>query len=295
MRADTDTLVLKIARANQQHATLVGEVGTYLQNRGILGEFDTETSCYVFRFDGDPPPMSWGVAVGEIAHNLRSALDNLIWTLVETRGKKPKRTNKFPILKDKSWKTSRNGKEVTVTAESEIQRVTKGISGDDRAFIQAAQPYQSGEYAARHPLALLQYLNNVDKHEFIHPACACQTLSHHGAEKVYAMCEETARYLLKDVPAGTIVAVEGPAPPRAANADAGVITKIQWGGSSYDRTEVCRVPLTPEGPNPLVTMEPTSAITVSLSDRKRPILVSDIADIGIEVERVVRHFAEIIG
>jgi hypothetical protein len=39
----------------------------------------------------------WGVRVGEFAHDLRSALDNLVWQLVLVNGKEPGDHNQFPI------------------------------------------------------------------------------------------------------------------------------------------------------------------------------------------------------
>ncbi len=49
------------------------------QNRRIVGEFEPESGDYVFRVSGDPPPMDWGIRLGEFAYNLRAALDYIAW------------------------------------------------------------------------------------------------------------------------------------------------------------------------------------------------------------------------
>jgi hypothetical protein len=58
--------------------------------------------------DIDPMPPIWGLMLGDIANNLRSALDQLAWAIV-TRGRKPpatlskrqRRQVYFPICKDR--------------------------------------------------------------------------------------------------------------------------------------------------------------------------------------------------
>jgi len=53
----------------------------------------------------DPPPLEeWGLLVGECAHNLRSALDNLAFALARLRCDPPPNPGRiaFPIFTDKS-------------------------------------------------------------------------------------------------------------------------------------------------------------------------------------------------
>ena len=49
-------------------------------------------------------------------------------------------------------------------------RTLKGLSEDDRTLIDAVQPYRRGRGAPHNPLAVLQRLSNVDKHQVIHAA-----------------------------------------------------------------------------------------------------------------------------
>jgi 8-oxo-dGTP pyrophosphatase MutT (NUDIX family) len=45
-----------------------------------------------------PPPLDWGVEIGEIAHNLRSALDGLVYQLALPTTKAPAGNAQFPIF-----------------------------------------------------------------------------------------------------------------------------------------------------------------------------------------------------
>src|SRR5439155_6469068 len=54
----------------------------------------------------EPPVLRWGVLIGDIVHNLASALDNLVWELAQANPHPPP----FPVngkAKDKSVWTSR--------------------------------------------------------------------------------------------------------------------------------------------------------------------------------------------
>src|SRR6266567_3032592 len=48
-------------------------------------------------------PEEWAVILGEIMHNLRSALDNLIWQLVLPGDSEPGDNHEFPIAHDRDW------------------------------------------------------------------------------------------------------------------------------------------------------------------------------------------------
>ena len=47
-------------------------------------------------------PARWGVLVGELIHNLRSALDYLIGEFVREGGREPDSGNAFPISKTRA-------------------------------------------------------------------------------------------------------------------------------------------------------------------------------------------------
>lgn len=61
------------------------------------GAFDANTSEWVVRFCVlEAPPLKWGVLIGDVVHNLRSALDHLAWQLVLRNGGESSWRTQFP-------------------------------------------------------------------------------------------------------------------------------------------------------------------------------------------------------
>lgn len=109
------------------------------------------------------PKREWGVLIGEIIHNLRSALDHTIWA----SAKKPTDETQFPIFTRRcDWEKK---------ADKMIATVPKNVL----ALIEKTQPYNSpeGTDPRQHLLAVLNRLSNYDKHRLLHTAA----LSVHGA------------------------------------------------------------------------------------------------------------------
>lgn len=125
----------------------------------------------VFAVENTPLPLArWGVVFGNIVHNLRSALDNLVYVLSvahqRTIGLDPDafpyalksgwRHISFPVCNDRA-----NWKSVCATQ-------LKLIDPDLCTFFQELQPFDDGnfrqDFPEFHPFALLQDLWNRDKH-----------------------------------------------------------------------------------------------------------------------------------
>lgn len=112
-----------------------------------------------------PIPRRWGLLLGDIANNFRSALDHIAWCVVErgisppaTLSRKRQRKIAFPI---KRVRTEFNG---------ELSSRLPGASRADIAVVRAHQPYLAGKRAASfHPLSLLADVNNRDKHRTVQP------------------------------------------------------------------------------------------------------------------------------
>jgi hypothetical protein len=105
------------------------------------------------------PDPRWGVRIGEFLHDLRSALDNLVWQLVLLNGETPWSKNQFPIYTK------------TAPSRARMDEVLRGVRDDHRAQIEELQPYH-GEHVHRQikaALAWLALLSNIDKHRFLHP------------------------------------------------------------------------------------------------------------------------------
>jgi hypothetical protein len=192
---NTDGVRLKLARGDEYLALLHGQRTTLLAAEGnrVVGQFDPDTSDYIFRVEGEPPPLAWGVTLGIDAHLLRSVLDNVLALLVEAHGGVVTRAHQFPIYQRKAefWAKTKEGRR----AEDQ----TRGVEPVEFAWIEAAQPFKEREgnpflealsaampkagkaaladlYAAWHPLAMLGQLNNVDKHRRLHTSYAAAAL-----------------------------------------------------------------------------------------------------------------------
>ena len=105
------------------------------------------------------PPIESSAIIGDAIHNLRAALDNLVYALaVKKTGKEvPPFHDKiaFPIHDDlKFWRP--NGQKIGV------------IDPRAKTIIEGLQPYHRRKDAEKHPLAVLQELDNIDKHRFLH-------------------------------------------------------------------------------------------------------------------------------
>jgi hypothetical protein len=102
------------------------------------------------------PEIEWGIIIGDAVHCLRSALDQLVaglWT-----DPTDDRT-RFPICRtERKWIVDAPGMYWSVPAPCV-------------AVLDRAQPYHRGDKAHEHPLAVLNTLWNIDKHQAI-PAAA---------------------------------------------------------------------------------------------------------------------------
>lgn len=143
----------------------------------------------------DYPPIELGLIAGDVVQNLRAALDQLVWAY--SAGDKRNRRTAFPIYITEE--------EYRKNAPSKIQ----GLREKDQLLIERWQPFQLGDGAARHPLAKLQQLSNIDKHRTLLPLALVQkrepVLVGYGEWKVedYQYFNPTATQLLE----GTEVAV----------------------------------------------------------------------------------------
>jgi hypothetical protein len=161
----TDRLVgvrLKLERAEFQRNALENEVKTWVEHQQSHAAFEHERDTgwhrIVVRSEAPDPPLMWGVIVGEIIHNLRSALDHTIWQLVLADKGIPDRNNQFPIF-------SRPPKKA-----SDFAKCVRGVSHAAETVIRGLQPYTRPKRSELEPVEILSALSNVDKHQTLHPA-----------------------------------------------------------------------------------------------------------------------------
>lgn len=110
------------------------------------------------------PDTMWSVRIGEIVHNLRSALDHTVWELFIRNNRRPPQRgsmNQFPIFDAQAGFDKRG-----------TGQFLKGISQKAVQLIRAEQPFSvsdggTGE-GIQSPLWHLKELSNCDKHRTIH-------------------------------------------------------------------------------------------------------------------------------
>jgi hypothetical protein len=150
----------KIERADEHVRDLAANIRSFwaTPNRYAFGpEDDPQTGDKVFHIHGNDltPPLRFSIIVGEVVHNLRSALDHLAWQLVLANGRTPGRHIQFPIFEEphtvKEYKTK-------------VDRMIKGASDGAMRLVKSLNAYKGGDAPA---LCIVSALNNVDKHRLL--------------------------------------------------------------------------------------------------------------------------------
>jgi hypothetical protein len=135
----------------------------------LLGQLDRP--AIVFDQKLDPQAKDWVVTVAEVAefpslslpvgdaaHNLRSALDYLVWEMAYIDGggvDPPHGKTQFPIMRRPTDFTSRT------------TYMLENVSNPHRAIIERFQPYKRWKGLDFHPLGLLRDINDDDKHRLV--------------------------------------------------------------------------------------------------------------------------------
>jgi hypothetical protein len=130
-------------------------VGADPKPYNIAVEFEAESGCYVARFlELRAPDLQLGAIVGDIAHNLRSALDLSAWQLAIQHTRKAAKENRglvsFPLTR--SNKRFRAHDAVPFFSERAL------------AVIEGLQPYDSPDRKNLEALSWLSTLSNADNH-----------------------------------------------------------------------------------------------------------------------------------
>jgi hypothetical protein len=151
---------LKLQRAQEQLSELQATVESFreLKPYRFTSEYDANRRRLTLRAKFlRPLDGMWGVQIGEIVHNWRSALDHLVWELVIHHTGAPPTSNKtcFPIFETNGGYKGRSGPCIA------------GVSPTAAALIGSKQPFATGEGASS-PLWQLYELSNFDKHRTLH-------------------------------------------------------------------------------------------------------------------------------
>src|ERR1700686_1002952 len=154
----------KVDRAAEQMESLAHDWLEYLGSNPWPSRVDSLSDPGWHRIFMDfsaPAPPRFSIVVGEVAHDLRSALDHLAWReAVECVGPQQAESHAaeigFPL-------TSR-------PRAFRAAKVVNYVSSSARGLIEHHQPYASKQDSPSRSLGLLQWFNNRDKHRTIQVA-----------------------------------------------------------------------------------------------------------------------------
>lgn len=184
---------MKLIRAEEHLGTLRAEFASYIESKPyqIVREpdrdpptLDPPTMVTIRLKQWTAPTARWSVIIGDIVHNLRSAIDHLAWQLVKANNGTPRTEQprtQFPILLDR----------LTERGNVRAIEIAGGISPAATALVEALQPYNRVDDPTMHPLAILNELSNRDKHRqlnFFMPWIAvAETVTTTGLEALLGM------------------------------------------------------------------------------------------------------------
>jgi hypothetical protein len=165
---------LKLERAVAHLGTLNEEIQRFRrsQSHELIRDFDPQTGEELWWVDGvySDPPDAWSPLIGDILHNLRSALDHLARQLAIRRNyghDLPSESRAtFPIFKNRGrfWRKRPDGRWTGLSGATSLLR----FPGDARKHVLAVQPYKDGNRAPAHPLWALHRLSIEDRHRTLH-------------------------------------------------------------------------------------------------------------------------------
>lgn len=158
-------VLLKLNRAAEHAHALNHEIGQFLATNPyeVTDDFDPEARKHTYRVRERASPPSWlGVIVGDCVHNLRSALDQLIYQLALGRKDSPGRKTAFPVFIDAG------------TYRKQRRRIIGDLDPKAQQIVDDLQP--GGDNPTFDPLYVLHELWNEDKHRLI-PLVASSAVS----------------------------------------------------------------------------------------------------------------------
>jgi hypothetical protein len=166
----TDSWLLKVNRAEKHLQDFNSEASLYVKKHAYRATRTTDTKCKehpdCWRYHlevTERPDDNLAVILGDVTHNLRSALDHLAVAIAP-----PKRKYNafFPIISENIEYGFDVPTKPQLEARNSFDRAVEGMPADAVAIIQRAQPYYLGPQTTKevHLLGVLSRLDNADKH-----------------------------------------------------------------------------------------------------------------------------------
>ncbi len=110
-------------------------------------------------------PAHWPLMAGDAIQNMRTALDHVIWALIDKAPTKPNYTQSlkvgYPVCTTMSAYLGAGDQFPKNGARG---RQAKWVGDAALAIVDSTQPYRMGDLADEHPLAVLAAFSNEDKH-----------------------------------------------------------------------------------------------------------------------------------
>jgi hypothetical protein len=159
---DLSDVYLKLERAEQHIETLRDRVEAFQTRNPAPFDFRAEQTPLgddgvqydLFAVVREEPPREFGLIVGDAVHNMRAALDYLVYALAPPEVRRKRRTQ-FPIFADQSDFDERS------------PSMLEGLMPDELELIERVQPFMAAEVPSEDPLAVLNRLANRDKHHLL--------------------------------------------------------------------------------------------------------------------------------
>jgi hypothetical protein len=258
-----DGVWAKIDRARDNLHTLDEATQRFLHRNPyrIVPEPEVQPGHYVIRVQAERTPLALPTIVGDVIHDLRSALDNLVWQLVIANGCDPGRHNQFPIYMKEAQFVDAVGRWKKAKRRA---GPLAGVAPHAWAEIYRLQPYRRAKpkFTA---LATLARLSNIDKHRGL---LASAMFPWHVDR----------RSIVRWNPEAILLAESAPIP-----------IHIRPGPLKHG-TELAWFVFDPDGPDPEMDVDADVAIDITFGDDITQSSVSALDAMRVQIATIIRRF-----
>lgn len=143
----------KIGRADVHYKALSEALGPYMVSNFYRTSFQTDrrNRHKLVVTEVDPVPKEVSLLIGDTAHNLRSALDHLIWLFARPTTERQEKRVQFPIADHRKDFRSQG-------------YMMPGVSRKVRTLVERLQPYHRRKWPDTAVLGYIREIDNWDKH-----------------------------------------------------------------------------------------------------------------------------------
>jgi hypothetical protein len=163
---------VKVDRAKEHSDCLKSQLGRFVKEKPYplhVVTYDYQTAKVRDVEWTKRIPPKWGAIVGDCVHNLRSALDHIVWELSGGTGHAPHHAE-FPVFKEEAEYLKRTPKGDPARGGGlwKIEGINERAA---RTAIYKLQPFQRAD-PLRHPLWVVHELDRLDKHRTLQVVAA---------------------------------------------------------------------------------------------------------------------------